>query len=223
VTAYCRQVYAIFAKDMLLEMRTRDAVTAMVIFALLVLVTFNFTLDLRPELMSAVGHGVLWVSIVFAGTLGLGRAFAVEREGATLEGLLMAPVDRSAVYLAKVLSSLISMCVVEAVGVVAFVALFNAPIDAPRLLGALLLGTIGLGAVGTLLAGIAANTRAREVMLPLLLFPIIVPLLIGVVESSGTALDSAAGPGAPWLSLLAAFDLVYLAVGAAAFDYVLEE
>ena len=115
------------------------------------------------------------------------------------------------------------MSVVEAVGVVAFVALFDARVDAGRLFGALSLGTVGLGAVGTLLSGIAANTRAREVMLPLLLFPIIVPLLIGVVESSGAALDPLTGQGAPWLSLLAAFDLVYLALGAVAFDYILEE
>ena len=223
MTSFTRQVYAVFAKDVVLELRTRDALGAMVVFALLVLVTFNFTLDLRPELLAAVGHGVLWVSIVFAGTLGLGRAFAVEREGGTLEGLLMAPLDRSALYLAKVLSSLIFMGVVEAVGVVAFVALFDARVDAGRLLGALSLGTVGLGAVGTLLSGIAANTRAREVMLPLLLFPIIVPLLIGVVESSGAALDPLTGQGAPWLSLLAAFDLVYLALGAVAFDYILEE
>ncbi len=220
---FTRQVYAVFAKDVVLELRTRDALGAMVVFALLVLVTFNFTLDLRPELLAAVGHGVLWVSIVFAGTLGLGRAFAVEREEGTLEGMLMAPLDRSALYLAKVLSSLIFMGIVEVVGVVAFVALFDARVDPGRLLGALSLGTIGLGAVGTLLSGIAANTRAREVMLPLLLFPIIVPLLIGVVESSGAALDLSTEQGAPWLSLLATFDLVYLALGAVAFDVVLEE
>jgi len=220
---FTRQVYAVFAKDVVLELRTRDALGAMVVFALLVLVTFNFTLDLRPELLATVGHGVLWVSIVFAGTLGLGRAFAVEREEGTLEGMLMAPLDRSALYLAKVLSSLIFMGIVEAVGVVAFVALFDARVDPGRLLGALSLGTIGLGAVGTLLSGIAANTRAREVMLPLLLFPIIVPLLIGVVESSGAALDLSTEQGAPWLSLLATFDLVYLALGVVAFDYVLEE
>src|SRR5438309_170433 len=221
--AFARQVYAVLAKDLLVEWRSRDLVVAMVVFAFLALVTFNFALDLHAELLSAVGGGVLWVVVVFAGTIGLGRSFAAERDQGTLEGLLIAPLDRSALFFAKVLGNLLFMGVVELVTVGAFVALFNVSIDPPALAATLALGTLGLAATGTLFAGIASNTRAREVMLQVLLFPIIVPLLIGVVQASQPALSGGTAPEAPWLSLLATFDVVYLAAGAVAFDYVLEE
>jgi heme exporter protein B len=218
-----RQVYAVLAKDLLVEWRSRDLVLAMVVFAFLSLVTFNFALDLRPEMVAVVGRGVLWVVVVFAGTIGLGRSFSAERDQGTLEGLLVAPVDRSALFFAKVIGNLLFMALVELVTVAAFVALFNITVDLIPLAITLGLGTVGLAATGTLFAGIASNTRAREVMLPLLLFPIIVPLLIGVVQASSPALGEGLGREAPWLTLLAAFDVVYLAAGAVAFEYVLEE
>jgi heme exporter protein B len=223
VSTFARQVYAVFAKDLLIEWRTRELLIAMVVFAFLALVTFNFALDLRPELVGVVGRGVLWVVIVFAGTVGLGRSFAAERDQGTLEGLLVAPLDRGALYLAKVAGNLLFMAVVELVTVVAFVALFNVAVDPLPLTATLALGTLGLAATGTLFAGMASNTRAREVMLPVLLFPIIVPLLIGVVQASAPALGDGFAREAPWLSLLVAFDVVYLAAGVVAFDYVLEE
>lgn len=223
MTGFGRQVYAVLAKDLLVEWRSRDLVIAMVVFAFLALVTFNFALDLRPEMVSAVGRGVLWVVVVFAGTIGLGRSFAAERDQGTLEGLLVAPLDRSALFFAKVLGNVLFMGIVEVVTVAAFVALFNVAVDPLPLAATLGLGTLGLAATGTLFAGIASNTRAREVMLPVLLFPIIVPLLIGVVQASQPALGEGVAREAPWLTLLAAFDVVYLAAGAVAFDYVLEE
>jgi len=223
VTTFVSQVYAVLLKDLLVEWRSRDLLAAMVVFAFLALVTFNFALDLRPEIVAAVGRGVLWVVVVFAGTIGLGRSFAAERDQGTLEGLLVAPLDRSALFFAKVLGNLFFMAIVEIVTVAAFVALFNVAVDLIALAATLALGTIGLAAVGTLFAGIASNTRAREVMLPVLLFPIIVPILIGVVQASQPALGEGVAREAPWLTLLATFDVVYLAAGAVAFDYVLEE
>lgn len=223
VTSYLHQVYAVVAKDLLLQFRTKDALTTMVVFALLVLVTFSFALDLRQEILAAAGPGVLWVTVVFASTLGLGRTFALERDQGTLEGLIVAPLDRSALYLAKFAVNLLLMAVVVTVSVPVFSALLNVPIDPGALLPALLLGTIGLSAVGTLFSAIAAHTLAREVMLPVLLFPIIVPLLIAVVQATGLALGAPGARDMPWLSLLLAFDAVYVAAGALAFEYTLEE
>jgi len=223
MTAFGRQVYAVLAKDLLVEWRSRDLVIAMIVFAFLALVTFNFALDLRPEMVSAVGRGVLWVVVVFAGTIGLGRSFAAERDQGTLEGLLVAPLDRSALFFAKVLGNMLFMGLVEIVTVGAFVVLFNVAIDPLPLAAILALGTLGLAATGTLFAGIASNTRAREVLLPVLLFPIIVPILIGVVQASQPALGESVAREAPWLVLLATFDVVYLAAGAVAFEYVLDE
>jgi heme exporter protein B len=220
---YARQVYAVLAKDLLLESRTRDALSAMLVFAFLVLVTFNFALDLRPEILAAVGPGVLWIAVVFGSTLGLGRSFAAEREGSTIEGLLIAPVDRSALFLAKFLSNLAFMVVLEAVTVPAFVLLFNVSLDPLPIAGTLLLGTVGLSAVGVLFAAMAGQTRAREVMLPVLLFPLIVPVVIGVVQATGLVMGSDVARDMPWISLLVAFDAIYVAAGAIVFEYVLEE
>jgi heme exporter protein B len=218
-----RQAYAVLAKDLLLEARTKDALSAMMVFAFLVLTTFNFTLDLRPDVMAAVGPGVLWVAVVFAGTLGLGRTFAAERDHGTLEGLLAAPMDRSVLFLAKLLGNLTLMGLVELAAVAVFGALFNTSLLVAPALGALVLGTIGLSAVGTLFSAVAAHTRAREVMLPVLLFPVIVPLLIGVVQATGHALGSATAMDMPWHSLLLAFDAIYIVLGAVVFEYILEE
>ena len=217
------QLLAVLAKDLRIEWRTKDALSAMLVFAFLVLVTFNFALDLRPEVMSAVGPGVLWVAVVFASTLGLGRTFAVERDQGTLDGLLMAPLDRSALFFAKLASNLLFMFVLEAVSLPTFVALFNVAVEPIPVIGTLALGALGLAAVGTLFSAIASHTHAREVMLPVLLFPVIVPILIGVVQATGLVLGSGSSRDMPWLSLLAAFAVIYVAAGAVVFEYVLEE
>jgi heme exporter protein B len=220
---FVRQVLALLEKDLRLELRTKDALSAMLVFAFLVLVTFNFALDLRPELMSTVGPGVLWIAVVFGATLGLGRTFAAERDQGTLEGLLIAPVDRSVLYVAKFLTNLAFMVILELVSLPLFVLLFNVPVQPLPVMGILLLGAIGLSAVGVLFSAVAVNTRAREVMLPVLMFPVIVPILIGVVQAMGLAIGSEAARDMPWISLLIAFDAIYLATGAIVFEYVLEE
>jgi heme exporter protein B len=214
---------AVLGKDLRLEWRTKDALTAMLVFAFLVLVTFNFALDLRPEVMAAVGPGVLWVAVVFASTLGLGRTFAIERDQGTLDGLLMAPLDRSALFLAKVASNLVFMLALELVSLPAFAMLFDVTVESVGVAAALALGALGLAAVGTLFSAVAAHTRAREVMLPVLLFPVIVPILIGVVQATGLALGSGTARDMPWFSLLGAFAVMYLAAGAVVFEYVVEE
>lgn len=223
---YLRQLQALVWKELLVEVRSRETVLAGAVFALLVLVIFNFAFDLRVENVAEVAPGVLWVTVTFAGVLGLGRAFARERDRRTLDGLLLAPVDRSALYLAKVISSLASMLVVETIAVPAFIGLFNLRVDLPLLVLALALGTLGLAGVGTLFAAIAAHTRAREVLLPLLLFPVQVPVILATVKSTGAAIRV---PGVDpadvgqWLGLLVAFDALFLSLSVLLFEFAIEE
>ncbi|HEX8969244.1 MAG TPA: heme exporter protein CcmB [Chloroflexota bacterium] len=223
---FWRQLRALIWKELLVEARTRETVLAGAVFALLVLVIFNFAFDLRVENVAAMAPGVLWVTITFAGVLSLGRSFARERDRRTLDGLLLAPMDPSALYLAKVTASLASMLVVEVVALPAFIGLFNVVVDLPLLVAGLGLGTLGLAGVGTLFAAIAAHTRAREVLLPLLLFPIQIPVILATVKSTGAAIQI---PGlerpeiGQWLGLLVAFDALFLSLSVILFTYVIEE
>lgn len=224
--SYARQLRALIWKELLIELRARESVLAGGVFALLVLVIFNFAFDLRVENVAAVAPGVLWVTITFAGVLALGRSFSRERDRRTLDGLLLAPVDRSALYVAKLVGNFGSMLLVQAIAVPAFVAMFGLRIDFGLLCVGLLLGTLGLAGVGTLFAAIAAHTRAREVLLPLLLFPIQVPVILATVKTTGAAI---AVPGqAPaeigqWLGLLAAFDAIFLSLSVVLFEFAIEE
>ena len=223
---YLAQLRALIWKELLVELRARETVLAGAVFSLLVLVIFNFAFDLRVENAAAVAPGVLWVTITFAGTLALGRAFARERDRRTLDGLLLAPMDRSALYLAKVIAMLASMLVVELIALPAFIGLFNLSVDLPLLLLGLVLGTVGLAGVGTLFAAIAAHTRAREMLLPLLLFPIQVPVVLATVKASAAAVHV---PGldppevGQWLGLLVAFDGLFLGLSVLLFDFAVEE
>jgi heme exporter protein B len=226
MSRFGRQLRTLIWKEVLVEVRARETVLAGAVFALLTLVIFNFAFDLRVESVAAVAPGVLWVTVTFAGVLSLGRAFARERDRRTLDGLLLAPVDRAALYLAKVVSTLLAMLVVEAIALPAFLALFNLRADLPRLMAALALGTLGLAGVGTLFAAMAAHTRAREVLLPLLLFPIQVPVILATVKSTGAAIQV---PGVEppeignWLGLLVAFDALFLGLSVLLFDHAIEE
>jgi heme exporter protein B len=223
---FTRQLRALLWKEVLVELRGRETVLAGAVFALLVLVIFNFAFDLRVENVAEVAPGVLWVTVTFAGVLSLGRAFARERDRRTLDGLLLAPVDRSVLYLAKVAASFFAMLVVQLVAVPAFIALFNVSVVLPLLALGLLLGTLGLAGVGTLFAAIAAHTRAREVLLPLLLFPIQVPVILATVKTTGAAIR-VPGTEPPeigqWLGLLVAFDALFLALSTLLFEYAIEE
>jgi heme exporter protein B len=226
VPEWIRLALVIAGKDVRAELRSRTALLSALVFAALVLVVFNFAFDLRVENAAEVAPGVLWVTITFAGILSLGRAFSRERDRQTLDGLLLAPMDRSALYLAKTASNVMSMLIVEAIALPAFVALFNLDVDFPRLLLSLLLGTLGFAIVGTLFAAMAAHTRAREVMLPLLLFPIQVPVVLATVKTTGAAINMFGTPPADpgnWLGLLVAFDGIFLGLSVLLFDYAIGE
>ena len=221
---FLRKILAIVHKDIIAELRTKEMFSSMFVFALLVIVIFNFAFELRVANVKQVAPGVLWVTFTFAGMLGLNRSFILEKDKGCLEGLLLAPVDRSAIYFGKMLGNLIFMSVVEAIVLPIFWVLFNPPLFSPALIPVIVLGTLGFAGVGTLFSAIAVHTRAREVMLPILLFPIVVPLMIAAVKITGGLLD-----GQPlsemrnWLNLLVGFDVIFLTVSYMTFDYVVEE
>ncbi|HLY31878.1 MAG TPA: heme exporter protein CcmB [Ktedonobacterales bacterium] len=216
------QLWAIVRKDLRTELRTRQVWLSMGVFALLTLLIFSFAFDLRIENTAAVGPGALWVSFIFASMLGLGRAIGAEQERGPMDRLLLCPVDRQVIYLAKVISNVIFIGVVEIVALPVFAALYDLPIITGMIVPITLLGTLGIAAVGVIFSTLAANTRAREFLLPLLIFPLIIPVVIGAVRAT-EALVNPIHNDAPWLGLIIAFDIIFLSVSAILFQYVVEE
>jgi heme exporter protein B len=219
---FLEQVGAILWKDIRCELRSKQMWTGMGLFALLVLVVFNFAFDLRVDDIAAVAPGALWVAFVFASLLGLGRTIAAEREKGSMDRLLLCPVDRKAIYLAKLLGNMLFIGVVEIVALPIFAALFNVPLFTGTLLPIVLLGTLGVTTIGTLFSAMAAATHAREILLPILVFPLIVPVVIGAVRATGSLMIPAANEP-PWLGLIAAFDVIFLSISLLLFEYVIEE
>ncbi len=219
---FLAQVLAILWKDLRCELRSKQTWMGMGLFALLVLVIFNFAFDLRVDNKAAIAPGVLWVAFVFASLLGLGRTIAAEREKGSMDRLLLCPVDRKAIYLAKLLGNLLFIGVVEIVALPVFAALFDVPLFAATLLPIVLLGTLGIATVGTLFSAMAAATRARELLLPVLVFPLIVPVVISAVRATGSLMVPALNEP-PWIGLMAAFDIIFLSISMLTFEFVIEE
>ena len=213
-------------KDVTVELRARERVNAMLFFAALVLFVFNFAVGPDQSRLREVAPGLLWLAFLFTGMLGLGRSFQAERENDCFEELLLTPGDRESLYLGKLFGNLLFMLMAEALILPLFAILYN--IDLWRHLPALalvaLLGSLGFSTVGTLLAAMTAHMRAREVMLPLLLFPLTVPVILGAVRATeGILLGEGLGPVAHWIKLLAGFDIVFVVVCPLVFEFVLEE
>lgn len=218
-----RKAWAIVRKDLALERRSREMLGSMFLFSLLVLLIFSFSFDLRIEQPTAVAPGVLWVAISFAGMLGLARSFVLERDQGCLDGLLLCPVDRSILYVGKVLSNLVFISLTELILLPLYLALFNLAFK-PLLLPVILLGTLGFAAVGTLLSAMTVQVRAREVLLPVLLFPIVLPVLIAAVRLTAGILDGQPWPEIRrWMQLLVGFDVLLTSLSYVVFDYVVEE
>jgi heme exporter protein B len=216
---------AILWKDLLIEWRSRDRVLAMILFSLLVVVIFHFALPGGASAQTrANAPGLLWVAYVFASLFGLGRAFSLELENDAFSGLALAPADRGWVFLGKAAANLVILGVVQAVTALAFALVFGldlAKIAAP-LAAIVLLGSLGLCSIGTLFAAVAVRTRFREVMLPLLLLPLLIPLLSGAVRATSQLLATGTLPWEP-VQLLLVTDATYLIISFVAFDYVLDE
>ena len=221
---FLRTVWAIVGKDVAAELHTREMINAMLVFSVLVLLVFSFALDLRGAAARAAAPGVLWATVAFAGTLGLGRSLARERQTGCIDGLLLAPVERSAILLGKALGNLAFIAVVESLLLPLLSALFGVPLLRPAMLLVTALGTVGYAVVGTLLAAIAINTRAQEVMLPILLIPLAIPALIAAVRATGVLVDGGAlADVGGWIRLLVVYDLVIVAVSMLTFGFVVEE
>ena len=221
-----QQIWAVVRKDLTLELRSKEGLLAMLVFGLIVLVVLNFAFESMRQEARRSASGILWVAFTFAGVLGLNRSFAVERENRALEAVRLAPIDSGSLYLGKWLSSTVFMLIAEAFLLPVFVVLFDVRVDAnlAKLLGFALLGTSGFCAIGALLSAVAANTRMREVLLPILLFPLAVPLLIAAVEGS-TALLAQGEPETirQALRILIGCNVIYVVLSYLVFEYVLEQ
>ena len=215
---------AIVWKDLAAELRSRELISAMLVFALLVILIFNFALELDIKTRATVTAGVLWVIFIFAGTLGLNRSMAIEKDRGCLDGLLLAPVDRSAIYFGKMLGNLIFMLIIEAIVLPIYSVLYNTNLFNPGFLLVTLLGSIGYVTVGTLLAAMAVQARTRDILLPILLFPVIIPVILASVKASmGFLQGIEISEIMPWISLLIVYDVIFLAAAFMTFDYVVEE
>lgn len=222
---FAQSAWAVFWKDCLVERRAKEGLNALAFFAVLLLFLFYFALGPDRERIRAALPGLFWLAFLLAGLLGLSRAFALEREHDCLDGLVLAPADKGAVYLGKVAGTTALMLAMEVAFVVGTGVLYNLDLwgALPRLLLVILAGTVGFAAVGTLFAAMTAQLRAREVLLPVLLLPLAVPVLLAAVRLTEAVLAGEGSPDTgPWWQLLLGFDLVFLTAGLLTFEFVLE-
>lgn len=220
------KIWAIFRKDLLIELRTKDTLNSMLFFGIVVLVIFNFAMEaLRDSIRPAV-PGILWVAFVFSGTLGLNRMFAAEKENGCLQGLLMIPVDRGIIYFGKMLAATVFMLISEFVIFIFSLVFFNLTVwrEIPYLVLVFLIGTLGFTAVGTLLSAIAVNTKLREVFLPLILFPVVLPIIVNAVEATNIILNTQdyRALRLPF-SVMGVFTIVFGTISYLLFEHVLED
>ena len=219
-----RAIFAIVWKDLRAEFRSFELVSAMLVFSLLVILIFNFALELDIKTRQSVTAGVLWATFAFAGTLGLNRSMSIEKDRGSLDGLLLAPVDRSAIYFGKFISNLAFMLLVEIIVLPIYSILYNTNLFQPGLLMVILLGSIGYTAVGTLLAAMSVQTRTRDVLLPILLFPVAFSVLLAAVKASGGFLNNSELTDILLpINLLIAYDVIFIAVSFMVFDSIVEE
>jgi heme exporter protein B len=222
---FVRRTWAVVSKDVLVERRSKETVNAVLFFSVLLLFVFEFTLGGDRDRLTALLPGLLWLGVLLAGLLGLGRSFVLERENDCWEALLLTPGDKGAVYVGKLIGNLVLMALVESVVLGLFTLFFNVDVARalPGLLVVLALGTLGIAAVGTLFSAMTAHVRARELLFPVLLLPVLVPVLLAIVKSTeALLLGEPLGVVAHWLKLLVAADVIYVVAGLLTFDVLLE-
>ncbi len=224
-----RQAAWIVRKDLQHELRSREAFLSTLLFAVVVLLIFAFAFDPGPADIERVGPGILWSALLFAAVLAIGRSMLTEREDGAIDGLLLAPMQRSSIYVGKACALLLLLLSTQLPTLLLFVVFFDVPVLPATtrlvpLLSVLLLASTGLAAIGTTVSAIAVRSRSRELMLPVLLFPLVSPLLLAAVESTSAAL---AGDGlsavSGWIRLMLAFDAIYLGIGYLTFPALLED
>jgi len=224
---FIRDVWTVTRKDLLIETRTREIVLTTMFFALACVMVFAFGFVREGRPVQDAAAGILWIAIAFSGTLALGRAFERERQGETLRALLLAPIDRPALYLGKLLGILILLAAVELLVVPMVALMFQAPLfDYPLLmLGLIAAGTIGFAAVGTLFAAMLVRARSRDVMLPVLLYPLTIPVIIAGVRGTAALLQPEADQpmARMWLAMLLFFDVVFVTISLWTFEPVMTD
>ena len=220
-----KQTGLLLWKDLLLELRRRDSLFTMFFFGTLLLFVFNFAFDLQPDTIPAMAPGLLWLAFLFTGTLGLAQLFQAERVNHCMDALLMSPLDRGALFLAKSCFNLVLMLLVEIVVMPLFWILFNLSTWnlLPQLFLVTLLGTVGFCALGTITSAITLRARARELLLPLVLFPLMIPVILATIRCMENILRTGEfGDALPWLKLLLGFDVIFMTLGVLIFDWVIE-
>jgi len=222
---FLRQSYLLLWKDLLLELRRRESLLTMFFFGTLLLFVFHFSFEIPREKVPEMAPGLLWLAFLFTGTLGLTQLFQVERENHCLDALLLSPIDRASLYLAKVFFNLLMMFLVELVVFPLFWVLFN--LDSWSLLPSLffvaILGTLGFCVLGTLFSAVTLKARARELLLPLVLFPLMIPVILATVRSMAVLLGAGESEEAlSWIRLLVGFDVIFLTAGFLIFEWVIE-
>jgi heme exporter protein B len=211
-------------KDIVLEVRSRELVVSVIVFGLLVVIVFSFALDPEPGRSARLAPGILWVAFAFAATLAMNRAFVREQEAGALEGLLLSPVSRDAIFLAKAATSFIFMLLVEAALLPAYAVMLDFSAFSWALGATIVLATLGFSLIGTLFSALAAQTRSREIMLPVLFFPIVLPVILAAVEASTRAVGGETFVGlGRWLPLIGIFDALFLVICPWVFSFVVED
>ena len=229
-----RQLYAMVEKDIIAELRTKNMLNAMFVFVLLAFVVLNFgffeflkTVKINKAATGSIG-GLLWVAFAYAAVLGLNRTFLHEKDEGVMDGLLLAPVDRSLIYWGKYLSNFVFLLIIQALSLPIFTVFFVTQVfssHAGLLISTIILGDLGIVATGTLLSAISVNTKARDLMLPILFFPIIIPLLIAVVKLSGIVFGVVNDPDSVrvWMQFIVLYDIIFLIVPFLVFDFIVED
>lgn len=217
------RVVALIWKDLLVEFRSRQFLGAMLAFTLVTIVTLNFAFDLIREDRAMNGAGALWIALLFASLLGIGRSIAAERERGTFDGLLLLPVDGGSLFLGKFGATLASILVVEAIALPVFAALYDLPALDPLVIAIVLAGTTGIAGLGTLFSAVASSGKSREVVLPLLLFPLMIPVLIAAVRATADVFDGDRGDVLQWFNLLVGFDVIFVVLAYLGFSFVIED
>jgi len=219
-----RAALAVLRKDLRAELRTGETVPAMCLFAVMTLVVFHFAFD-RESVEGDLAAGILWVTVLFAAVLGINRLFVAEREQGGFDGFLLAPVDRTAMLVAKVAALLAFLVAVELVTVPAFALLLLEPAPDPRLIAVLGLGDIGIAVVGTLTSALAVQTRARDLIVPIVTLPLLLPVIIAAASATGPLLANGGAGSVPmkWMAVLGLYDLIFGLIAYAVFDFLLED
>ena len=220
-TPFLKAIFAIVRKDLLAEFRSREILSAMILFALLSVLIFSFALELNRTAEKEVVSGVLWVTIIFASILGLNRSLANEREEGNLDAMLLAPIDRTTIYFGKLTGNFLFTLAVGLLLVFIMTLIFNIGIGKPLIILALILGILGITSVGTLIATMTVQTRSRETLLPIAMMPVVLPVVLIVIRASNGVIEGSSD--LDWAFTLSMIDVLYLSLGFILFEYVIED